>query len=57
MRIAGGERTTYDVPFPAGLAVNDEDNVYVSAFSVFDADGPEGAPSDGPHGQVWRIHF
>ena len=40
VRIKGGVRSTYYVPFPAGLAVDDDDNVFVSAFSVFDADGP-----------------
>jgi hypothetical protein len=48
-----GERTDMDVPFPAGLAICD-DNLYVSAWSVAPDDGLAGP---GTSGQVWRIHI
>ncbi|MGN6686155.1 MAG: ScyD/ScyE family protein [Actinomycetales bacterium] len=48
---------SWDVPFPAGLAMVDH-QLYVSAWSVSDADGAP-ASSQGPAmepGQVWRLN-
>jgi hypothetical protein len=48
-----------DVPFPAGLAVDKRGNVFVSAWSLSDADGSpatEVAPAT-PPGAVWKIAF
>lgn len=49
-----GTRTTVMVPFPAGVAVSDTDNVFVSAFSVSTSDGSFGP---GTSGQVWRLRL
>ncbi|MCU1657277.1 MAG: repeat protein [Pseudonocardiales bacterium] len=54
-RVHGSTRTNMDVPFPAGLAV-DEENVYVSAFSVLPDTGA-GLPGIDTSGQVWRLRF
>lgn len=53
------ERSSVSVPLPGGVTTDRSGNVYVSAFSVSDADGatPEGAPSPLPPGQVWRLRF
>ena len=54
-----GARIHVDVPFAAGVAVDNANNVYVSAWSI----APEtGAPLPGlasldTSGQVWRIRF
>jgi hypothetical protein len=55
-RIANGQRFNVDVPFPAGLAVDSSDNVYVSAFSILPSTGA-GIPHVDTSGQVWRLHF
>jgi hypothetical protein len=47
-------RTNVDVPFPAGVAVDSSDNVYVSAWSIAPETGIAGPGTDG---QVWRLHF
>jgi hypothetical protein len=49
-----GARTNVMVPFPAGVAVSDTNNVFVSAFSISTADGSFGP---GSSGQVWRLRF
>jgi hypothetical protein len=55
-RIRGSERTNVDVPFPAGVAVDSHNNVFVSAFSVL-ADTGAGIPGLDTSGQVWRLRF
>lgn len=50
-------RTFVDVPFPAGLAVDNRNRVYVAAWSISDADGstdPESGQTT-PGGQIWEI--
>ncbi len=57
--LEAGTHVTEPVPFPAGVATDGRGNVYVAAYSVFDADGTEAseeAPAT-PGGQVWRIGF
>lgn len=49
-----GTRTSVMVPFPAGVAVSDTGNVFVSAFSVSTSDGSFGP---GTSGQVWRLRL
>jgi hypothetical protein len=60
---ANGARSTWRVPFPAGIAVGPDGHVYVSAWSVSDADGGTAAPG-GVHaadggpiapGQIWEL--
>ena len=55
-RIKGDQRTNTDVPFPAGVAVDAHNNVYVSAWSIMPASGA-GFPGVDTSGQVWRLHF
>lgn len=55
-RIRGGHRTNVDVPFPAGIAVDHHDNVFVSAFSILPDTGA-GIPGVDTSGQVWRLRF
>lgn len=52
-----GARTSYPVPFPAGIAVDHGHHVYVSAWSVSDSDGADlaGDGTTAPPGQVWRL--
>jgi hypothetical protein len=55
-----GERTTIRVPFPAGPAVEQWNNVYVVAWSVAPADGlvgPDGIPVPDSDGHIWRLRF
>ena len=53
-----GTRTNKDVPFPAGVAVDSWNNVYVSAFSVAPDTGLVGAPPGvDTSGQIWRLRF
>jgi hypothetical protein len=53
-----GTRTDKDVPFPAGVAVDSWDNVYVAAFSVAPDTGfAEGPPGVDTSGQIWRLRF
>jgi hypothetical protein len=53
-----GTRTDKDVPFPAGVAVDDWNNVYVAAFSVAPDTGFEGGPPGvDTSGQIWRLRF
>jgi hypothetical protein len=58
---AAHHRTNVDVPFPAGVAVDNVGNVFVAAWSVAPEGGftPPGAsdPVPGTSGQVWRLHF
>lgn len=51
---AGNVRTNVDVPFPAGLAADNEGNLYVSAWSISPETGIAGPGTDG---QVWRLHL
>ncbi len=51
-----GDRTDMDVPFPAGLAVDHANNVYVSALSIAPEQGL-GVPGVDSSGQVWRVRF
>jgi hypothetical protein len=46
--------TNIDVPFPPGVAVDKENNVYVSAWSISTEAGIAGPGTDG---QVWRLRF
>jgi len=55
-RIKGKTRTHTAVPFPAGVAVDAANRVYVSAFSVFPGSGG-GIPNQNTSGQVWRLKF
>jgi hypothetical protein len=55
-KIRGSHRTNVDVPFPAGLAIDEHDNVFVSAFSVLPDTGA-GIPGIDTSGQVWRLRF
>lgn len=51
-----GSRWSTDVPFPAGIAVDDYNRVYVSAWSIADRDGIDlGGGEMSPPGQVWRL--
>jgi hypothetical protein len=57
--VAAGTYQSMDVPFPAGVAVDRQNRVFVAAFSVFPA---EGVPATGQApatqgGQLWRIDF
>jgi hypothetical protein len=53
-----GTQTNIDVPFPAGIAVDHSNNVFVSAFSVAPATGIAGGPAGvDTSGQVWRLRF
>jgi sugar lactone lactonase YvrE len=49
-----GTRTVVTVPFPAGVAVDAADNVFVSAWSVA-TDAGFGPPNSS--GQIWRLRF
>ena len=49
-------RTSMDVPFPAGVAVDAWNNVHVSAFSILPETGA-GIPGLDTSGQVWRIRL
>lgn len=51
----GGARSAIAVPFPAGLAVDAQSNVYVAAYSVAPATGDLFGPDSS--GQIWRIRF
>ncbi|MGN6608084.1 MAG: ScyD/ScyE family protein [Jatrophihabitans sp.] len=55
-RVHNGTRQNTDVPFPAGVAVDSHNNVYVSAWSIMPAGGA-GIPGVDTSGQVWRLHF
>ena len=48
-----------DVPFPGGVAVDEEGSVYVAAFSIAPAEGTAETPAGPglPGGQVWGISF
>ena len=53
-----GTHHDMDVPFPAGIALDDAGNVYVSAFSIAPATGLAGAPAGfDTSGQIWRVRF
>jgi hypothetical protein len=51
-----GTRTSIPVPFPAGLAIDSHNRLYVSAFSTAPATGL-GVPGVDSSGQVWRLKF
>lgn len=51
-----GHRKNVDVPLPAGLAVDRNDNVFVSAFSIAPGTGL-GIPGIDSSGQVWRLRI
>jgi hypothetical protein len=51
-----GTRTSLPVPFPAGLAIDSHNRLYVSAFSTAPATGL-GVPGVDSSGQVWRLKF
>lgn len=55
-RVKGSHRTNVDVPFPAGVAVDEDNNVFVSAFSI-SPDTGGGIPGIDSSGQVWRLRF
>ena len=49
-------RVHYPVPFPAGIAVDGMQNIYVSAWSISDSDGISlGDGVTSPPGQLWRL--
>ncbi|PZS01810.1 MAG: hypothetical protein DLM56_13920 [Pseudonocardiales bacterium] len=53
-------RSSVAVPLPGGVVVGSRGNVYVSAFSISDADGAAGPDPSAPPlppGQVWRLRF
>ena len=55
---ADGVHHDVDVPFPAGVAVDYWNNVFVSAFSIAPATGLAGTPAGvDSSGQVWRLRF
>ena len=57
MKIAAdGTRTSKTVPFPAGLAVDKFNNVYVAAYST-SPDTGLGIPDTDSSGQIWRLRF
>jgi hypothetical protein len=45
-----------DVPFPAGVAVDNSNNVYVAAFAIA-PDSGLGIPGIDTSGQIWRLRF
>ncbi|WP_426573878.1 ScyD/ScyE family protein [Aquihabitans sp. McL0605] len=47
--------TNFDVPFPAGIAVDPSRNVFVAAWSIAPSTGAFGAPNSS--GQIWRVRF
>ncbi|MFL6160891.1 MAG: ScyD/ScyE family protein [Jatrophihabitantaceae bacterium] len=51
-----GQRTDLDVPLPASVVVDRQDNVYVSAYSLSTGSG-NGVPGVDTSGQVWRVRF
>ena len=53
---ADGTRTTKTVPFPAGVAVDKFNNVYVAAYSTAPDTGL-GIPDTDSSGQIWRLRF
>jgi hypothetical protein len=54
--LRNGRRLHYRVPFPAGLAIGRPHQVYVSAWSISDADGTDlGHGAAAAPGQVWRL--
>jgi hypothetical protein len=55
-RVQDGQRTDVDVPFPAGVVVDRDNNVYVSAYSISPETG-NGFPGADTSGQVWRVRF
>lgn len=51
-----GSRWSTPVPFPAGIAVDQHQRVYVAAWSIADRDGTDlGGGQMSPPGQVWRL--
>ncbi|WP_222270226.1 ScyD/ScyE family protein [Modestobacter marinus] len=57
--VAAGTYRSVDVPFPGGVAVSADAEVYVSAYSVAPAEGIAETPMSPatPGGEVWRIDF
>jgi hypothetical protein len=54
--LRNGSRVHYPVPFPAGVAVDLDRHVYVSAWSISDEDGVDlGSGVTAAPGQVWRL--
>jgi hypothetical protein len=51
-----GTRTSVPVPFPAGLALDSQGRLYVSAFST-SPQGGLGVPGIDTSGQVWRMRI
>ncbi|MEV6959161.1 ScyD/ScyE family protein [Streptomyces sp. NPDC051207] len=49
------ERTHVKVPYPAGLALDGQGKLYVSAWSVADRDGTVVKGEKTPGGQLWKI--
>lgn len=59
VKVTAGGRETRAVPLPSGIAVDDDRNVYVAAWSVADRDGSPGG-EDGPplkSGRILRLTF
>ncbi len=53
-----GTRQSKDVPFPAGLAVDQSRNLFVSAFSTSPDTGlAQAPPGVNTSGQIWRMRF
>ena len=50
-----GTMTSVTVPFAAGVAVDKDNNVFVSAFSIAPEGGLDGTPATS--GQIWRLTF
>jgi hypothetical protein len=59
VRVTAGGREKVAVPLPSGLAVDDDGNVYVAAWSVADRDGSPGSDEAPPlkSGRVLRLRF
>lgn len=57
--VAEGTYREVDVPFPGGVAVDEQGNVFVAAFSVAPAEGVAETPESPafPGGQVWMVEF
>ncbi len=53
---ADGTRTSKTVPFPAGVAVDKFNNVFVAAYST-SPDTGLGIPGTDSSGQIWRLRF
>jgi hypothetical protein len=57
--VDAGTYRSADVPFPGGVAVDEDGHVFVAAYSVAPAEGVAAGPESPafPGGQVWEIFF